>query len=102
MPPSPRKLRKIEFVYPKFRRFYQVLAEWSPKFAAKDYDAHAYSRTPPCLAFPIFAAMTPHAIEIGSVADRIEDIKMNDLDADLYCLHVKREMAARTYELAYQ
>src|SRR5207245_5615969 len=102
MPPSLRKLRKIEFVYPKFRRFYQVLAEWSPKFAAKDYDAHAYSRTPPCLAFPILAAMTPQEIEIGFVDDRIDEIKMNDLDADLYCLHVKTEMALRAYELADQ
>ena len=102
MPPSLRKLRKIEFVYPKFRRFYQVLAKWSPKFAAKNYDAHAYSRTPPCLAFPILAAMTPQEIEIGFVDDRIDDIKMNDLDADLYCLHVKTEMAPRAYELADQ
>jgi hypothetical protein len=29
-----RKLRKLHFIYPKFRRFYQVPAEWSPLFRA--------------------------------------------------------------------
>lgn len=96
------KLRKIQFIYPKFRRFYQVLGEWSPLFAKRDYDAHSYSRTPPCLAFPILAAMTPKEIEIAFLDDRIEEMDLSDLDADLYCLHVKTEMAPRAYELADQ
>ena len=96
------KLQKIQFVYPKFRRFYQVLGEWSTRFATKDYDAHAHSRTPPCLAFPILAAMTPKEIEIAVLDDRVEKLAMNHLDADLYCLHVKTEMAPRAYELADQ
>ena len=87
-------------MYPKFRRFYQVLGEWSTRFATKDYDAHAHSRTPPCLAFPILAAMTPKEIEIAVLDDRVEKLAMNHLDADLYCLHVKTEMAPRAYELA--
>ncbi len=95
-----RKLRKIQFVYPRFRRFYQVLAEWSPIFAKRDYEADARSRTPPCLAFPILAAMTPDDVEIGFVDDRIDELDMGELDADLYCLHVKTEMAVRAYELA--
>ncbi len=95
-----RKLRKIQFVYPRFRRFYQVLAEWSPIFAKRDYEADPRSRTPPCLAFPILAAMTPDDVEIGFVDDRIDELDMGELDADLYCLHVKTEMAVRAYELA--
>lgn len=96
------KLQKIEFVYPKFRRFYQVLGEWSPVFGKKDYDAYSDSRTPPCLAFPLLAAMTPQELEIGFVDDRIDELDMTRLDANLYCLHVKTEMAPRAYELADQ
>ena len=70
------------------------------RFTTKDYDAHAHSRTPPCLAFPILAAMTPKEIEIAVLDDRSEKLAMNHLDADLYCLHVKTEMALRAYELA--
>jgi hypothetical protein len=94
------KLKKIQFIYPKFRRFYRVLAEWSPRFGGRDYDAYAESRTPPCLAFPILAAMTPAHIELVFNDDRIEELDFSNLDADLYCLHVKTEMALRAYELS--
>jgi radical SAM superfamily enzyme YgiQ (UPF0313 family) len=96
------KLHKIQFIYPRFRRFYEVLAEWSPQFGTRDYNAYADSRTPPCLAFPILAAMTPREVEIDFVDDRIEEPDMNKLDADIYCLHVKTEMAPRAYELSDQ
>lgn len=95
-----RKLRKIQFIYPKFRRFYQVLAEWSPLFRTTDYEADARTRTPPCLAFPILAALTPSDVEIAFLDDRIDQLDMARLDADLYCLHVKTEMAPRAYQLA--
>ena len=95
-----RKLRKIQFIYPKFRRFYQVLTEWSPLFRTTDYEADARTRTPPCLAFPILAALTPSDVEIAFLDDRIDQLDMARLDADLYCLHVKTEMAPRAYQLA--
>src|SRR5437879_8840890 len=46
--------------------------------------------------------MTPQEIEIDFLDDRIDEMEMNDLEADLYCLHVKTEMAFRAYELADQ
>ena len=96
------KLERILFIYPRFRRFYQVLAEWYPSFGKRDYDAYAASRTPPCLAFPILAALTPDHIQIDFLDDRIDELDMDNLDADLYCLHIKTEMAPRAYELADQ
>ncbi len=93
-------LKRIQFIYPRFRRFYQVLAEWYPSFGKRDYDAYAASRTPPCLAFPILAALTPDHIQIDFLDDRIDELDMDNLDADLYCLHIKTEMAPRAYELA--
>lgn len=95
-----RKLRKIQFIYPKVRRFYRVLAEWSPLFRTTDYEADAHTRTPPCLAFPLLAALTPRDIEIDFLDDRIDALELSRLDADLYCLHVKTEMAPRAYQLA--
>ena len=74
-----RKLRKIQFIYPKFRRFYQVLAEWSPLFRTTDYEADARTRTPPCLAFPILAALTPSDVEIAFLDDRIDQLDMANL-----------------------
>lgn len=86
-----RKLRKLQFIYPKFRRFYQVLADWSPLFRTTDYEADARTRTPPCLGFPLLAALTPSDVEIGFLDDRIDQLDMSRLDADLYCLHVNTE-----------
>jgi hypothetical protein len=91
-----RKQRKIQFIYPKFRRFYQVLAEWSPLFRTTDYEADAHTRTPPYLAFPLLAPLTPRDIEI----DFLDALDLSRLDADLYCLHVKTEMAPRAFQLA--
>ena len=94
------KLKKIQFIYPRFRRFYKVLAKWSPIFGNRDYEAYSDSRTPPCLAFPILAAMTPKGIELGFLDDRLEELDVSCLDADLYAIHVKTEMAPRAYEIA--
>src|SRR5947207_7910317 len=70
------------------------------QFSTRDYNACSDTRTPPCLAFPILAALTPSDIEIAFIDDRLEELDMSDLDAELYCLHVKTEMAPRAYELA--
>ena len=66
-----------------------MLAEWSSVFQGKDYDTDPGTRTPSCLAFPILAAMTPKDVEIDFIDDRIDELDMSRLDADLYCIHVK-------------
>jgi radical SAM superfamily enzyme YgiQ (UPF0313 family) len=94
------KINSIVFIYPRFKRFYQTLSEWSPRFAGTDYEKSAETRTPPCLAFPLLAAMTPPHIEIRFHDDRVSSLDELPMDSDLYAIHIKTEMATRAYELA--